>query len=44
MPVHGLTQEQRKAVGRKMSAVAAADATLLMYSFAPGAEGLCRAA
>ncbi len=37
--VHGLTQAQREAVGREVSAVAAADATLLMYAFAPGRRG-----
>ena len=37
--VHGLTRAQREAVGREVSAVAAADATLLMYAFAPGRRG-----
>ena len=37
--VHGLTQAQREAVGREVSAVAAAAATLLMYAFAPGRRG-----
>ncbi len=37
--VHGLTQGQREAVGREVSAVAASDATLLMYAFAPGRRG-----
>ena len=33
------TQGQREAVGREVSAVAASDATLLMYAFAPGRRG-----
>ena len=33
---HGLTQAQREAVGREVSTVAAADASLVMYAFAPG--------
>ena len=37
--VHGLTRAQRQAVGREVSAVAAADATLLMYAAAPGRRG-----
>jgi SAM-dependent methyltransferase len=37
--VHGLTDAQRKAVGREVSAVAAADATLLMLAFPPGRRG-----
>jgi SAM-dependent methyltransferase len=37
--VHGLTRAQREAVGREVSAVAAADATLLMYAVAPGRRG-----
>ena len=37
--VHGLTQAQREAVGREVGAVTAADATLLMYAFAPGRRG-----
>lgn len=37
--VHGLTRPQRQAVGREVSAVAAADATLLMYAAAPGRRG-----
>ena len=37
--VHGLTQVQREAVGREVSAVAAADATVLMLAFAPGRRG-----
>ena len=37
--VHGLTQAQREAVGREVTAVAAADATLLMYAFPPGRRG-----
>jgi hypothetical protein len=37
--VHGLTRAQREAVGREVSAVAAADAALLMYAAAPGRRG-----
>ncbi len=37
--VHGLTQAQCEVVGREVSAVAAADATLLMLAFAPGRRG-----
>jgi hypothetical protein len=37
--VHGLACAQRETVGRKVSAVAAADATLLMYAAAPGRRG-----
>ncbi|HWH24040.1 MAG TPA: class I SAM-dependent methyltransferase [Candidatus Limnocylindria bacterium] len=37
--VHGLTRAQRQAVGREVSAVATADATLLMYAAAPGRRG-----
>ena len=37
--VHGLSQSQRETVGREVSAVAAADATLLMYAAAPGRRG-----
>jgi SAM-dependent methyltransferase len=37
--VHGLTRSQREAVGRELSAVAAAGATLLMYAAAPGHRG-----
>jgi SAM-dependent methyltransferase len=37
--VHGLTQAQRAAVGRDVSALAATDATLLMLAFAPGRRG-----
>jgi SAM-dependent methyltransferase len=37
--VHGLTLEQREAVGREVSAVADDDATLLMYAAAPGRRG-----
>ena len=33
---HGLKPEELKALGREVSAVAAADATLLMYATAPG--------
>ena len=37
--VHGLTQTQREAVGREVSAVTADDATMLMYAWAPGRRG-----
>jgi SAM-dependent methyltransferase len=37
--VHGLTQTQRAAVGRGVSAVATDDATLLMLSFTTGRRG-----
>lgn len=37
--VHGLTQAQREAVGREVSAVAADDATLLMLAWTPGRRG-----
>lgn len=37
--VHGLTPAQRGDVGREVSAVAAPDATLLMYAAAPGRRG-----
>ena len=37
--VHGLTPEQVRAAGREVTAVAAADATLLMYAFSPGRRG-----
>jgi SAM-dependent methyltransferase len=37
--VHGLREAQREAVGREVSAVAAADATLLMLAFPPGRRG-----
>jgi SAM-dependent methyltransferase len=37
--VHGLKESQREAVGREVSAVAAADATLLMLAFPPGRRG-----
>lgn len=37
--VHGLTPAQRGDVGREVSAVAAPDATLLMYAVAPGRRG-----
>jgi SAM-dependent methyltransferase len=37
--VHGLKEAQREAVGREVSAVAAADATLLMLAFPPGRRG-----
>lgn len=37
--VHGLTEAQREAVGREVNAVAATDATLLMFAFSPGRRG-----
>lgn len=37
--VHGLNEAQREAAGREVSAVAAADATLLMLAFPPGRRG-----
>jgi SAM-dependent methyltransferase len=37
--VHGLPPEQVRAVGREVTAVAADDATLLMYAFSPGRRG-----
>ncbi len=37
--VHGLTETQREAVGREVSAVAATDATLLMLAFSPRRRG-----
>jgi len=37
--VHGLPAEQVRAVGREVSAVAAGDATILMYAFSPGRRG-----
>lgn len=37
--IHGLTQTEREAAGREVSAVTAADATLLMLAFAPGRRG-----
>jgi SAM-dependent methyltransferase len=37
--VHGLTPEQREAVGRGVNAVTAPDATLLMYAYAPKSRG-----
>jgi SAM-dependent methyltransferase len=36
---HGLKREEFKVLGREVSAVAAADATLLMYATAPGRRG-----
>jgi SAM-dependent methyltransferase len=36
---HGLNDSQREALGREVSAVAAPDATLLMYAMAPGRRG-----
>jgi len=37
--VHGLPPEQVRAVGREVSALAADDATLLMYAFSPARRG-----
>lgn len=37
--VHGFTREQREAVGREVSAVAAPDATVLMLAWTPGRRG-----
>jgi len=37
---HGLTDEQRAAMGREVSTIAAADATVLLDVFAPGRRGL----
>ena len=37
--VHGLTQKQREAVGREVSAVTADDATMLMMAWPPGRRG-----
>jgi hypothetical protein len=37
--VHGLQPEQVRAVSREVTALAAADATLLMYAFSPGRRG-----
>jgi SAM-dependent methyltransferase len=37
--VHGLTQAQRQAVGRGVSALATDDATILMLAWAPGRRG-----
>jgi SAM-dependent methyltransferase len=37
--VHGLTPEQRQAVGREVSAVAADDAVILLLAWAPGRRG-----
>lgn len=36
---HGLTDEQRAAMGREVSKIAAADATVLLDVFAPGRRG-----
>lgn len=36
---HGLNREERRAMGREVSAVAANDATLLLDCFAPGRRG-----
>ena len=36
---HGLTDEQRAAMGREVSTIAAADATVLLDVFAPGRRG-----
>jgi len=37
--VHGLRPDQVRAVGREVTALAAGDATLLMYAFSPGRRG-----
>lgn len=37
--LHGLTPDQREAVGREVSAVAAADATVVMLAWSPGRRG-----
>ncbi|HEU5236385.1 MAG TPA: class I SAM-dependent methyltransferase [Pyrinomonadaceae bacterium] len=37
--VHGLTKDQRKAVGQEVSALATADASVLMLAFAPRWRG-----
>jgi SAM-dependent methyltransferase len=37
--VHGLSPEQVRTVGREVTSVATADATLLMYAFSPGRRG-----
>jgi SAM-dependent methyltransferase len=37
--IHGLTPAQREAVGREVSAVAAAKATMLILAWAPGRRG-----
>jgi SAM-dependent methyltransferase len=37
--IHGLRDEQRAAVGRAVSEIAAADATFLMFVFGPGRRG-----
>jgi len=37
--VHGLPPDQVRTVGREVTAVAAEDATLLMYAFSPGHRG-----
>jgi SAM-dependent methyltransferase len=37
--VHGLKTPERETVGREVSAVATPDATLLMFTFAPGRRG-----
>jgi SAM-dependent methyltransferase len=37
--VHGLKDARRQAVGREVSAVAAPDATLLIFTFSPGRRG-----
>ena len=37
--VHGLTAQQRGAVGREVTEVAGDDATLLMLAWAPGRRG-----
>lgn len=37
--VHGLSEPQRESVGQEVSAVASADATLVMYAASPGRRG-----
>jgi SAM-dependent methyltransferase len=37
--IHGLTQAQRRTVGREVSALAADDATILMMAWSPGRRG-----
>ena len=41
---HGLSDAQRAAMGREVSAIAAPDATVLLDCFAPRAGGRCRVA
>ncbi len=38
--VHGLSEAQREAAGREVTAVTAEDATVLMYAFSPAWRGL----